>query len=86
MTKRNIALWDNSSPALTPMYLETVKPSIGVLQTILRSERRMHARTIAAFTRYVELLERQIASQREAFEQLDKPLIPAATATRRVKR
>jgi hypothetical protein len=72
-------------PSLAPLAPELPEPltpqltpsqKLAILHKVLESERKKSARTINALTRYNVLLERVIASQREAFELLDKPLIP----------
>lgn len=77
------------SPAVAPLtpsdwyVTEPTTPRLSTgaklakLHRRLESERKANARTIRVLSRYVELLEGIIAGQRQAFEELDKPLIPA---------
>ena len=54
----------------------TTGAKLAALHRTLEAERRRNARAVDVLTRYTTLLERVVASQREAFELLDKPLIP----------
>jgi hypothetical protein len=60
-------------PAATPL---SQGAKIASLHRLIETERKRAARTINVLTRYNELLEHVIASQREAWELLDKPLLP----------
>lgn len=83
MSKRNRALWDNSTPALTPTIppasgRTTDSPEVLRLKRILAGERKRHAVVLTALARYQGVLEAQITEQREAFETLGKALVPGS--------
>jgi hypothetical protein len=91
--RRSKPLRPDLSP-LTPADWFTAEPStkqstltsgqkIASLHRLIEVERKRAARTINALTRYVELLEHVITSQREAWELLDKPLIPMQSKGKR---
>ncbi|MGA9810141.1 MAG: hypothetical protein WBQ56_20835 [Candidatus Sulfotelmatobacter sp.] len=71
-------------PAITPLTPALPEPTttlttghkLAALHRTLESERKANARMLRVLGRYIELLEHVIASQRQAFEELDKPLIP----------
>jgi hypothetical protein len=68
-------------PAIAPLTPELPAPKpittkLAILHRTLEVERRRHAKEVNALVRYNELLEHQIAAQREAFQLLGQPLLP----------
>ena len=64
-----------------PELPETTAPKstgqkLAQLHRTLEVERKRNAKTVNVLTRYIGLLEHVVTSQREAFEQLENPLIP----------
>lgn len=85
MNRRKTALWDKSSPAITPalrpaageMTRDELISQIFDLRRVVAAERIRHSKMENALTRYQEILERQITDQREAFRTLGKVLLPS---------
>jgi len=76
--RRNKRLVPDLAP-ITPELPATPKSTgqkLAILHRTLEVERKRNAKTVNVLTRYIGLLEHVITSQREAFEQLEKPLIP----------
>ena len=81
--RRTSALWDKSSPALTPT-LPAVPPQrptpafeIARLKSMLATERRRHQKLETAFSKYLAILESTCAGLREAYLSKDLPLVPS---------
>jgi hypothetical protein len=70
-------------PDPTTTKQPTTGAKLAALHRTLEAERRRHGRAVDVLTRYVTLLERVITSQREAFEQLGQPLLPAPSKGKR---
>jgi hypothetical protein len=80
-SKRTRALWDASSPALTPTSPTSGRTNdsreVHAIKALLYHERKRHAVIEAAFARYQIVLETTLAEQREAIQLLGKALAPA---------